>query len=69
MKFFPQFSFFEFFGVITFGTVISNYFLDRPLMNMTAFIIYCGFSAFIAGLNFFIRYKTFRSVKVQQKLE
>ena len=58
MKFIPQFSFFEFLGVIMFGTVISNYFLDRPLMNMTSFIIYCGFSGVIAGLNFFSRYSS-----------
>lgn len=57
MKFIPQFSFFEFLGLITFATVISNYFLDRPLMNITSFIIYCGFSAFVAGLNFFNKYK------------
>lgn len=30
-----QFSFFEFIGVLTCGTVLSNYFLDKPLINIS----------------------------------
>ena len=36
-----QFSFFEFIGVLTCGTVLSNYFLDKPLINIGIFFGYC----------------------------
>lgn len=44
-----DFSFFEYIGVLTFGTVIANYFLDKPLINLGVFFIYC-----LIGLFFFI---------------
>lgn len=53
----PQFSFFEFLGILTFATIFSNYFLDRPLINMTVFMLYCIFSAGLSSLNFYRRYK------------
>ena len=58
MKFsIPKFSFFEIFGCLTFGTVISNYLLDKPLMNMSAFIIYSIVSAIISGLGLYTTFK------------
>lgn len=35
------FSFFKFIGLITFGVIISNYFLDKPLINIRRFLTYC----------------------------
>ncbi|ENX19493.1 hypothetical protein F892_03661 [Acinetobacter vivianii] len=59
MKFLiPQFSFFEFIGILTFGTIVSNYFLDRPLINITIFMIYCVFAGALSSLNFYLRYKS-----------
>lgn len=59
MKFLiPQFSFFEFIGILTFGTIVSNYFLDRPLINITVFIMYCVFAGALSSLNFYLRYKS-----------
>lgn len=59
MKFLiPQFSLFEFIGILTFGTIVSNYFLDRPLINITIFMIYCVFAGALSSLNFYLRYKS-----------
>jgi uncharacterized membrane protein YcaP (DUF421 family) len=58
MKFLiPQLSFFEFLGMLTFVTIFSNYFLDRPLINMTTFILYCLFAGILSSLNLYICYK------------
>ncbi|ENX60601.1 hypothetical protein F902_01149 [Acinetobacter higginsii] len=58
MKFLiPQLSFFEFLGILTFATIFSNYFLDRSLINMTVFILYCIFAGILSSLNLYIRYK------------
>ncbi len=37
----PQFSFFEFLGILTSATILGNYLLDQPLINITVFILYC----------------------------
>ncbi|ENU93318.1 hypothetical protein F971_01366 [Acinetobacter vivianii] len=59
MKFLiPQFSLFESIGILTFGTIVSNYFLDRPLINITIFMIYCVFAGALSSLNFYLRYKS-----------
>ncbi|ENX38431.1 hypothetical protein F887_03600 [Acinetobacter sp. NIPH 2100] len=59
MKFLiPQFSFFECIGILTFGTIVSNYFLDRPLINITIFMMYCVFAGALSSLNFYLRYKS-----------
>jgi hypothetical protein len=54
----PRLSFFEFLGMLTCATIFSNYFLDRPLINMTIFILYFIFAAGLASLNFYSRYKS-----------
>lgn len=59
MKFLiPQFSLFESIGILTFGTIVSNYFLDRPLINITIFMIYYVFAGALSSLNFYLRYKS-----------
>lgn len=59
MKFLiPQFSLFGSIGILTFGTIVSNYFLDRPLINITIFMIYCIFAGVLSSLNFYLRYKS-----------
>lgn len=58
MKFsIPKFSFFEIFGCLTLGTTISNYLLDKPLMNTSALIIYFIVSAIISGLGLYSNFK------------
>lgn len=54
----PRLSFFEFLGMLTFATIFSNYFLDRPLINITIFMIYCVFAGALSSLNFYLRYKS-----------
>ncbi len=54
----PQFSFFEFLGTLTSATILSNYLLERPLINITVFILYCFFAAGLASLNIYLRYKS-----------
>ena len=58
-----QFSFFEFIGVLTCGTVLSNYFLDKPLINIGVFSIYCLIGLSLSILKFYINYKKFRQEK------
>ncbi len=55
-----QFSFFEFIGVLTCGTVLSNYFLDKPLINIGIFSVYCSIGLVLLILKVYINYKKFR---------
>jgi len=61
-----DFSFFEFIGVITFAVVISNYFLNKPLITFGVFIGYCLIGLFISILKFYLKYKQFLC---EQKIE
>ena len=54
-----QFSFFEFIGFLTFGVIISNYFLDKPLINTGVFSGYCLIGLFLSILKFYLNYKKF----------
>ena len=54
-----QFSFFEFIGLLTFGVIISNYFLDKPLINIGVFLGYCLIGLFLSILKFYFNYKRF----------
>ena len=47
-------TFFEYLGLFTFGTVIGNYLLDLPLLNIVVFILYCFLSALLSGANIFL---------------
>ena len=58
-----QFSFFEFIGVLTCGTVLANYFLDKPLMNIGVFTVYCSIGLFLSMLKVYINYKKFSPQK------
>ena len=65
-----QFSFFEFIGVLTCGTFLCNYFLDKPLVDMGVFFVYCLIGLFLSILKFYIKYQKFRHenrVKNEQK--
>jgi len=55
-----EFSFFEFIGLISFGVIISNYFLDKPLINFGVFLGYCLIGLFLSILKFYMNYKKFR---------
>ncbi len=59
----PQFSFFEFLGILTSATILGNYLLDQPLINITVFILYCFFAAGLASLNFYLSYKSNSKIK------
>ncbi len=58
-----EFSFFEYIGVLTCGTVIANYYLNKPLINIVAFSIYCLIGLFFLTLKFYINYKGSRLAK------
>ena len=58
-----QFSFFEYIGLLTFGTVLANYFLDKPLINIGVFSIYCLIGLFLSILKFYMNYKKSRHQK------
>ena len=58
-----QFSFFEYIGVLTCGTVLGNYFLDKPLINIWVFSTYCLIGLSLSTLKFYINYKKFRQEK------
>ena len=58
-----EFSFFEYIGILTCGTVLSNYFLDKPLINIGVFSIYCLIGLSLSILKFYINYKKFRQEK------
>lgn len=55
-----QFSFFEYIGLLTFGTVLANYFLDKPLINIGVFSVYCSIGLFLSILKVYMNYKKFR---------
>ncbi|ENW85942.1 hypothetical protein F905_03004 [Acinetobacter sp. CIP 53.82] len=57
------FSFFEYIGLLTCGTVLANYFLDKPLINIGVFSIYCLIGFFLSILKFYINYKKFKPQK------
>ena len=56
-----EFSFFEYIGVLTFGTVIANYYLNKPLMNIGVFFVYCLIGLCFFILKFYINYKKYKS--------
>ena len=58
-----QFSFFEFIGVLTCGTVLANYFLDKPLMDIGVFSIYCSIGLLFLILKIYMNYKKFSPQK------
>lgn len=58
-----QFSFFEYIGLLTSGTVLANYFLDKPLINIGVFSIYCLIGLFLSILKFYMNYKKSRHQK------
>lgn len=58
-----QFSFFEYIGLLTFGTVLANYFLDKPLINIGVFSVYCLIGLFLSIIKFYMNYKKFRHQK------
>lgn len=58
-----EFSFFEYMGILTCGTVLANYFLDKPLINIGVFSIYCLIGLSLSILKFYINYKKFRQEK------
>lgn len=54
-----QFSFFEYIGLLTFVTIISNYFLDQPLIKISVFFGYCVVGFMITVLKLSFNYKKF----------
>ena len=56
---FYQFSFFEFIGLLSFGTIISNYFLDKTLINIGVFLTYCLIGFCLSIIKFYLNYKKF----------
>ncbi len=54
-----QFSFFEYIGLLTFVTIISNYFLDQPLIKIGVFFGYCVVGFMITVLKLSFNYKKF----------
>ena len=56
-----EFSFFEYIGALTCGTVILNYYLNKPLMNIGVFSIYYLFGLFFLILKFYTNYKRHKS--------
>jgi uncharacterized membrane protein YcaP (DUF421 family) len=65
-----QFSFFEFIGLITFGVIISNYFLDKPLINIGVFFVCCLIGLGGSLLKFYMNYKNLvvsKDLKINKK--
>ena len=58
-----KFSFFEYIGLLTFGTIISNYFLDKPLINIGIFFGYCLVGSVLSISKLYLNYKKFRPQK------
>lgn len=54
-----KFSFFEYIGLLTFGTIISNYFLDKPLINIGIFFGYCLVGSVLSISKLYLNYKKF----------
>lgn len=53
------FSFFEFTGAVTFGIIISNYFLDKPLINIRIFFACCLIGSILSMFKLCLNYKKF----------
>ena len=49
--------------MLTCGTVLANYFLDKPLINIGVFSIYCLIGLSLSILRFYINYQKFRHGK------
>jgi len=62
-----KFSFFEYIGLLTFGTIISNYFLDKPLINISAFFIYCAIGLVLSTLKLYLNFKKFTVIVKSEK--
>lgn len=65
-----HFSFFEFIGLITFGVIISNYFLDKPLINIGVFFVCCLIGLGGSLLKFYMNYKNLvvsKDLKINKK--
>ena len=58
-----EFSFFEYIGILTCGTVLANYFLDKPLIKIGVFSVYCSIGLFLSILKVYMSYKKFRQEK------
>ena len=54
-----KFSFFEYIGLLTFGTIISNCFLDKPLINIEIFFGYCLVGSVLSISKLYLNYKKF----------
>lgn len=54
-----QFSFFEYIGILTFGTVIANYYLNKPLINIGVFFVYCLIGSTLSMFKLYLNYKKF----------
>ena len=52
-----KFSFFEYIGLLTFGTIISNYFLNKPLINIGIFFGYCLLGSILSMSKLYLNYK------------
>ena len=55
-----EFSFFRYIGALTCGTVLANYYLNKPLINIGVFSVYCLIGLFLSVLKFYMNYKKFR---------
>ena len=54
-----EFSFFEYIGILTCGTVLANYFLDKPLINIGIFFGYCLVGSVLSISKLYLNYKKF----------
>lgn len=54
-----EFSFFEFTGAVTFWIIISNYFLDKPLINIRIFFACCLIGSILSMFKLCLNYKKF----------
>ena len=58
-----EFSFFEYIGLLTSGTILSNYCLDKPLIKIGVFFVYCLIGFLLLILKFYINYKNYKNYK------
>mgnify|MGYP003589616229 CR=1 FL=1 len=54
-----QFSFFEHMGLVTFGTIITNYYLNKPLISIGFYLGCCGVFLTLSILKLYLNYTKF----------